>query len=152
MAKGAAKLPRRDDLPMVKVSPLRASGAITLESTSVVISFGDLKREVGVAHRFFPPRGPEGRRGSWSLFVCPNCSRRTQVLRLYDGRVVCKRCDGGLLLRCQMGDLSGRIARLRAKLYGGQKLTSRSKLEAALRMALIAERRRRLELGQRNAK
>ena len=150
MAKGAAKLPRRDDLPFVKVSRLRATGAITPESASVLIAFGDgddaLKREVKVINRLFPIRGKEGKRGSWSLFICPSCSRRAMVLRLYDGRVVCIRCDG-LLQRQQMGDKSGRIARLREKLYGGQPIVKRRALEASLRKALIAERRRKARLA-----
>jgi hypothetical protein len=76
-------------------------------------------------------------------------------LRLYDGRVVCRWCDG-LLYRVQVGkDKSARIARLRAYLYGpgaklnGRPATNRGKLERALRLALIAERRARIDRYER---
>ena len=89
--------------------------------TSVEIAFGELRREVRLTHRLFPARGPEGKRGSWSFFLCPSCSRRVRTLRLYDGRLVCRRCDG-LLDRCQMeGRGAGeRIERLRQQLYGAK--------------------------------
>jgi hypothetical protein len=146
-----AGLPYRDDLLAVGVSRLRASGVITPESTSVVIAFGEgadaLRREVRVAHQLFPPRGPEGRRGSWSLFVCPSCSRRARTLRLYDGRLVCRRCDG-LIARCQAGkkteDKEPAIERLRQQLFGGGKIERKRRLLTSLRRKLIVERQKRV--------
>jgi hypothetical protein len=65
--------PFQDDLETVSVSRLRASGAITADATSVVVSFGQgddaLRREVRVVHRKFPNSG------GWSFFVCPVCRR-----------------------------------------------------------------------------
>ena len=147
-----AALPRRDDLPAVHISPLRASGWITPEMKSVLVAFtkGDEAhaREVRVTHRLFPARGPEGKRGSWSFFICPSCSRRVRTLRLYDGRLVCRHCDG-LLARCQMEGRRTleRIERLRNQLYGPKPAKHRRKaLEMSLRRALIVDRRKRLGL------
>jgi hypothetical protein len=51
----------QDDLETVSASRLRASGAITADATSVVVSFGQgsdaLRREVRVVHREFPNGG-----------------------------------------------------------------------------------------------
>jgi hypothetical protein len=77
---------------------LRASGAIKPEDKTTIIKFWLLNKEtppagayeeveftVGVAlHRF-----PGG--GSWSFFVCP-CGRRCRIIRLYEGKLACKRC------------------------------------------------------------
>jgi hypothetical protein len=129
--------PRRDDLPFVKVSRLRATGAINPLMDSADIEIGGHKREVGLWHMFFPNDG------SWSYFLCPTCARRCQTLRLYDGRFVCASCDC-LLLRCQSGDKRPRIERLRARLAEPKKKRP-VQLEQALRQALIAERRERLK-------
>lgn len=141
-----AERPRRDDLPTVRVSPLRASGWITPDMKSVLVAFtkGDEvhAREVRLSHRKFPNGG------SWSFFLCPTCSRRARTLRLYDGRAVCCRCDG-LLLRCQMEGRGTRerIERLRNQLYGPKPARHRRKaLEMSLRRALIVDRRKRLGL------
>lgn len=139
---GKARRPRRDDLPAVHVSPLRAAGVITPAMNSIEIAFGELRREVRLTHRHFP------KGGSWSFFLCPSCSRRVRTLRLYDGRLVCRRCDG-LLDRCQMeGRGTGeRIERLRQQLYGAKPARKRRKaLELSLRRALIVDRRKRLGL------
>jgi hypothetical protein len=146
-----AGMPWRDDLPAVSIPPLRASGVVTLASSSVVIVFGEgqdaLKREVGVKHTLFPVRGKDGKRGSWSYFVCPSCSRRARTLRLCDGRLVCRRCDG-LIARCQAGkkteDKAPAIERLRQRLFGGGKVTRRAALLTLFRRALIVERRKRV--------
>jgi hypothetical protein len=143
----------RDDLPKVGVSRLRALGAIKLGDKTTVISFteGDAvhRKEVGVTHRIFPNGG------SWSFFLCPTCGRRVRTLRLYDGRVVCGRCDG-LTDRSsgsdfhRPGDPYGRIARLQKLLYGGEVrlkkpgIWRRKQLEISLRRALISERRKQL--------
>jgi hypothetical protein len=140
-----AGLPYRDDLPAVGVSRLRASGVITRESTSVIISFGQgadaLHRQVGVAHLHLKHGG------SWSFFVCPSCSRLARTLRLYDGRLVCRRCDG-LIARCQAGhrieDKAPAIERLRLRLFGGGKVMDKRRLLTSLRRKLIVERHKRV--------
>lgn len=135
----------RDDLPTVGVSALRAAHVITPAMSKVTIAFGEgedaLLRTVGVTHRVFPYGG------GWSFFACPGCGARVRTLRLYDGRVVCRLCDG-LIYRCQAvgyADNSARIARLKALLYSGKKIKRRRALEISLRRALIVDRRKRLE-------
>ena len=130
-----AGLPLRDDLPVVGVSRLRATGVIKLGDETVRVMFGELEREVRVTHRLFPNGG------SWSFFLCPTCSRRVRNLRLYDGRVVCGWCDG-LLNSAQVGDKAGVIERLRQRLSVTKK--NRANLERSLRRAIIVERRTRL--------
>jgi hypothetical protein len=138
-------LPSQDDYPSISISRLRATGVVTAASTSVVVELAGLKREVAVVHRHFPNGG------SWSFFLCPACSRRARVLRLYE-RLACWRCVG-LMYRCQQGDKAPRIERLKKRLFGGQTrlhprpgrtLDRRNELELSLRRALIVERRRAL--------
>ena len=138
--------PIRDSLPAVGVTRLRATGAITLESTSIKVAFGTgpdaLEREIRVVHRLFPSGG------SWSFFVCPSCLRRARILRLHDGRIVCWRCDG-LIYACQANKSrktrTDVIERLTARLQSGK--TNRARVERLLRRALIVERRKRLGLS-----
>jgi hypothetical protein len=129
--------PRRDDLPFVKVSRLRAEGVITPLMNKVAVEIGGHTREVGLWHMFFPNDG------SWSYFLGPTCARRCQTLRLHDGRFVCRSCDG-LLLHCATGDRGPRIERLRAKLTG-KHVHRPAQTEWSLRQALIAKRRQRLK-------
>jgi hypothetical protein len=80
----------QDDLPTTpSISRLRASGVVTAETGSVVVTFGEgesaLSREVLVTHQIFPNRG------SWSFFVCPACGRPARVLKLHE-RPMCRRC------------------------------------------------------------
>jgi len=139
-------LPSQDDYPSISISRLRAAGAVTADTTRVCITIAGMSREVRVTHR----RLRNG--GSWSFFLCPSCERRARVLRLYE-KLACWRCTG-LMYRCQQGDKSGRIERLRRRLYGdaparlkprpGRTLDRRWQLEMSLRRALIVERRRAL--------
>jgi hypothetical protein len=143
-----ANLPTRDELPTVGVSRLRALHLITPSMTSALVAFGEgesaLVREIRVSHLKFPNGG------GWSFFHCPSCAKRVRTLRLYDGRVVCKACDG-LVYASQAGDKSGVVERLRKRLYGREGRLSRpglverpKRLEIALRRALIVQRRNRL--------
>ena len=132
-------LPYRDDLPTVKVSKLRASGAIDAGSASAILTFGDFKRQVRIALRKFPTGG------SWSLFICPTCSRRAQTLRLHDGRLVCQRCDGLKWKAHALSarpDINGRVESLQARLESAR--LNRKGLTIALRKAIIQRRRYRL--------
>jgi hypothetical protein len=90
--------------------------------------------DVGLAHT----RLRHG--GGWSYFICP-CGRLARTVRLLEGRLVCRTCDG-LLARCQMDDKAGPIARLLERLDG--KARRRAKLARSLRRKLIVERERRL--------
>jgi hypothetical protein len=139
-------LPSQDDYPSISVSRMRALGQVTADMTRVCVTIAGLTREVRVTHRKFPNGG------SWSFFLCPSCGRRARVLRLYE-KLACWRCVG-LPYQCQRGDKSGRLERLRQRLYGdeparlkprnGQKVDRGSRLEVSLRRALIVERRRAL--------
>jgi hypothetical protein len=76
----------QDDLPSVSVSRQRALGLITAEMTEFVVRFGDVAQFVGVKSWRFPNGG------GWSLFIAPCCGRSARVLKLFDGRVLCRRC------------------------------------------------------------
>jgi hypothetical protein len=131
-----AGLPFRDDVPSVSAATMRRMGAIKPDSQSVMVAFGEREREIRVTHRHFPTGG------SWSFFLCPECSRRARTLRFYDGRVLCHWCDG-LMYRCQAHDKTSRLERLRQALYGPNPAAQRRRrLEVALRRALLAERRK----------
>jgi hypothetical protein len=94
------------------------------------VEVGGLKRRVGLWHMSFWTGG------SWSYFLCPNCGRKCQKLRLYDGRLTCRQCDG-------LGRDRGKdIESIRAKLATPRH--NASSLEASLRRALIAKRREKL--------
>jgi hypothetical protein len=76
----------QDDLPNVSISRLRATGAITAETTTFVVRLGGVERTVGVELRRFPGGG------NWSRFVAPCCGWKVRMLRLLDGELVCARC------------------------------------------------------------
>ena len=133
-----------DDLPAIKISRLRALDIITADTTEFLVRLGEVEQRVAVTLRKFPNQG------SWSLFVCPACGRRAQVLRLLDGAVVCRHCciRRGSRHRCELMGLrqraEQRIPKLRAMLESPVplrlkpstlwgKLERRKRLEAALR-------------------
>jgi hypothetical protein len=76
----------RDELPVVKVSRLRATGAVTEAMTETTVWFGDVTAIVGLWHLHFPNGG------GWSYFLCPACGQKAQRLRLLSGQVLCRRC------------------------------------------------------------
>ena len=86
-----------DDLLAVSASRLRAADIITAETTAFVVRLGDVEQVVAVTLRKFPNGG------SWSLFFCPTCGRRAQVLRALNGILVCWRCcfRYGVRYRCE---------------------------------------------------
>ena len=124
---------RRADLPFLAVWSLRAAKVIDPSMNDVEVEVGGLKRKVGLWHMHFRHNG-----GSWSYFLCPHCGRKCQILRLCDGRIACRSCDG--LPNERVKD----IERLRQKLAKSS-LHERSSLEVSLRRAIIAERRERLK-------
>jgi hypothetical protein len=146
----------RDDLPSVKVSRLRALGEITAESALTVIRLGDgeLEFSVGLALREFPNGG------SWSLFRCPRCDRRAQVLWPLEGRPVCRLCciEHGVGARAwpmsQRQRAEIRVPKLLARLNStkperlhsrsGVILERRRQLENSLRLAQLTLRRHKL--------
>jgi hypothetical protein len=71
---------RIEDLPIVRVSTLVASGYIRRDAETALIRFGDDSVEYGVGIRVRPfPNG-----GFWAMLVCPRCGgeRGTAVLSL----------------------------------------------------------------------
>ena len=107
---------------VVKISRLRALDIVTAETTEFLVRLGDVEQLVAVKLRKFPNRG------SWSLFVCPTCGRRAQVLRLLNGAVVCRRCCVSCGVRPRTHPMSvrqraaHRIPKLRAMLESEQSL------------------------------
>jgi hypothetical protein len=93
----------QDDLLAVNSARLRAEGVIKPGAASAVVSFGEgedaLVREVKVWHRQFP----NGR--GISLFLCPACGGKAQLLKLYDGRLRCRNClrSSGVQFRIASG-------------------------------------------------
>lgn len=102
---------------------------------TVRLELQGLTFDVGLAHTRFPNGG------GWSYFVCP-CGRLARTVRLLEGRLVCRRCDG-LLARCQMDDKGPAINRLLERL-AEPKIERRAWLERSLRRKLSVERERRL--------
>jgi hypothetical protein len=150
----------QDDLAAINSARLRASGVIRPDTPSAVVSFGEgesaLVREVRVWHREF--RNGRG----ISLFLCPVCGRKAQLLKLHDGRPQCRNClkRRGVQFRIAYGTRleraeprTKRIEKLRAKLAGGplrldgRGMARRRELELSLRRALIREREGFLEVA-----
>jgi hypothetical protein len=116
----------QDDLPTSPtISRLRASGVVTAEKRSVIVTFGEgesaLAREVRVTHQIFPSGG------SWSFFVCPACGRPARVLKLHE-KAMCRRCC------LQRRDWISRIERLAGR-------ARRSPASPAPEAARVARRR-----------
>ena len=123
----------RDGLPLVKASALRKAKIIAHDMTEAQVECGGLKRPVKLWHMRFPWNG-----GSWSFFLCPHCGRKCQILRLCDGRLTCRLCDG-------LGrDRGKNIERLRQTLAKPRLHMGRQDREVSLRRALIAKRREKI--------
>jgi hypothetical protein len=152
----------QDDLPTSPtISRLRASGVVTAETRSVVVTLGEgesaLSREVRVTHQIFPNGG------SWSFFVCPACGRPARVLKLHD-KPMCRRCllHSGVGYRISSGSPVERDAarmahlqKLRGMLDGGaarlhprpgRRLDRRWSLTVSWRRGMIRQRQDLLRL------
>jgi hypothetical protein len=151
----------QDDLASVSISPMRASGVVTSDTTLVDIVFGEgddgLRREVKVVHRRFPNGG------EWSFFVCPVCDRPARVLKLHE-KPMCRRCclREGVGYRVSSGSLVerdvarvARLQKLRKLLDGGpvrlhprpgRRLDRRWSLSVSYRRGMIRERQDLLRL------
>jgi hypothetical protein len=135
----------QDDLPTVRIPYLRASGAITPETSAFSVHLGGVEKTVSVTLQRFPNGG------SWSLFLCPQCGRKARALRLLRGEVLCRRCcvAGGVRFRCEPMGLrqraEHRALKLRVMLQSEQslrlkpcqwgKMERRVRLQAALHKA-----------------
>jgi len=87
----------QDDLPTMSAQFLRANGTITADTEAVSVKVGEGRVSVGLYLQKFPNGG------SWSLFRAPCCGRRAKALRLYEGKLLCRRClvALGVLWRCE---------------------------------------------------
>lgn len=149
----------QDDLIVVNSARLRALGVVRPDAISAVVSFGEgedaLRCKVKLWHRKF--RNGRG----ISLFLCPACGGKAQLLKLHDGLPQCRNClkRRGVQFRIAYGTRAERaeartkrIEKLTAKLAGGslridgRGVGRRRELELSLRRALIRERERLLDI------
>src|ERR1700733_2858314 len=155
----------QDDLYAVNAARQRALGVIKPDAASAIVVFGEgedaLKREVKLWHR----QWTHGR--GISLFICPRCGGKAQLLKLYDGAPQCRNClrNQGVQFRIAYGTRAERkragarrIEKLRAKLAGGplrghpradRDLERRRPLELSLKRAMVVERQGLLEEVER---
>jgi hypothetical protein len=155
----------QDDLLPVNSARLRAMGVIKPDATIAVLSFGEgesaLRREIKVWHRQWScGRGI-------SLFICPRCQQKAQILRFFDGAPQCRKClkRAGVQFRIAYGTRAERaeararrIEKLREKLNGGplrvhprggRGIERRRALELSLKRAMVVERLGLLEEVER---
>jgi hypothetical protein len=72
-----------DEFLCVKIPRLRATGVVQLDAPHAIIQVGDGRKLIGLAHVRFRNAG------SWSLFRCSKCARRTNRLWLIEDRPHC---------------------------------------------------------------
>jgi hypothetical protein len=139
-----------DDLPLIKVSSLRAGGFIGPETRTTLVRFDDsgVEYQVGVTAKLFPHGVVR------SMFLCPRCNGNAQRLRLLDNQPACGECvrKSGLIYRSQSVRTEQRhlvtAPKRIAHLSGGgprqvrrpKLLEGRKRIEAALRRSIIVAR------------
>jgi hypothetical protein len=98
-----------DEFLCLKIPRLRATGVVQLDAPHAIIQVGDRQKLIGLAHVRF------ANGGSWALFRCTACARRTNRLWLIDDKPLCRHCcEGiGIVHRSKWG--FGRHERLRAR-------------------------------------
>jgi hypothetical protein len=148
----------QDELPSLRISRLRATGAVTGKTTEFVVRLGDVEQSVGVVAWCFPNNG------SWNRFICPCCGSKVQVLKVLDGAVICGHCCQRRGVRYRTSIMTPkqraehRIPKLKAMLASEEslrlkpvlwgKLERRKRLEAALaRCEFVVSRRSRRYRG-----
>jgi hypothetical protein len=145
---------RIEDLPLVHVSTLVASGYIGRDAETALVRFGDDSVEYGVGVRVRRFRNG----GFWAMLVCPRCGGGAQRLRLLDNRPACGKCVRASGLRYRVESTAAkdrhlltvpeRIARLngdkpaRVNPRPGRRLDRRAPIDVALKRSLIVARRR----------
>jgi hypothetical protein len=145
---------RIEDLPLVRVSTLVASGYIRRDAVTALVRFGDesVEHQVGVRLRRFRNGG------FWAMLVCPRCGGGAQRLRLLDSAPACGKCVRASGLRYRVESTAAKDRHLLtaperiAKLNGdkparvnprpGRRLDRRAPTEAALKRSIIVARRR----------
>jgi hypothetical protein len=78
--------PYIDDLPEFRAAHLQAKKAVPPAAVSTVLRLGDVEFTVELGRLQFPNGG------FWQLFICPQCSKRAQVLRVLDSQLICAHC------------------------------------------------------------
>jgi hypothetical protein len=142
-----------DELPSIRVTDMRRSGALTLDMTRVAVTLQEdsgapVSAQVSVV-RFRMRSG-----GFFLQVICGRCGRRARVLRLYEAHIMCGRCTG-LRYWCEgkpaVRRAQHRIERLTAtRFHGGsvshrpgRTMERRAQLTASLRLSEIVVRRHR---------
>jgi hypothetical protein len=116
-----------DQLPSVRVSDMRRSGALTLNMERVTATLqGDGGAPVSSVVGVTRLRMRSG--GVFLQFLCGHCGRRAQVLRLHVGRILCGRCTG-LRYWCEgkpaVRRAQHRVERLKATRFHGAPVSNR---------------------------
>lgn len=109
-----------------------ASGALARDATSLTLSIVGIEFVVDVVLSSVRDGG------CFAWFRCQACNRLAMVLRLLNGRLVCRRCDG-LLYACQMrrGRDIGRLIELLARPH----VNHRARLQLTLQKALLKQKK-----------
>jgi hypothetical protein len=133
-----------DELPTVRVTDLRRSGALRPDVAHVAVTLvgndgASVSTKVEVV-RFCMRSG-----GLFVQFICGRCGRRAQALRLHVGRIICGRCTG-LRYWCEgkpaLRRAQHRIERLKAKRFHGGPVSRRPGRTMERRAQLTASLRR----------
>jgi hypothetical protein len=145
-----------DELPSVRVTEMRRSGALTLDMSCVLVTLqaadcAAVTAIIGVI-RICMRSG-----GVFLQFICGHCGRRAQVLRLHAGSIMCGRCTG-LRYWCEgkpeVRRAQHRIEHLKATRFHdgpvssrpGRTMERRAQLTASLRRSEAVVRRHRAGL------
>jgi hypothetical protein len=133
-----------DQLPSVRVTDMRRSGALTpaLDRIAVTLQGNDgvlVSADVGLI------RVPMRSGVVFLKFICGSCGQRAQVLRLHAGGIVCGRCTG-LRYWCEgkpaVRRARHRIERLKVTRFHGGPVTHRPGRTMQRRAQLTASLRR----------
>jgi hypothetical protein len=82
-----------DQLPSIRITEHRRSGALTPDMTCTAVTLqADDGTAVSCEVQVARVRMRSG--GVFLQFVCRQCGRRAQVLRLHAGHIMCGRCTG----------------------------------------------------------
>jgi hypothetical protein len=139
-------MPALEDLPAIKISPLRAAGVIRPEMTHAIIELPAGPELPASPHTIALSLLVFPNGGSWSFFICPHCGRQARTLRLLENTLHCPDClrRRGIRTRATalslVGRAEARIPVLRAMLNSPTHL----RVNPHLRYSKM-ERRKRFE-------
>jgi hypothetical protein len=81
-----------DDLPSIRITDMRRSGAVGPEMRYVAVTLQARAEPVSTQVRLVRFRMRSG--GLFLQFICGHCGRRARVLRLHEAHIMCGRCTG----------------------------------------------------------